>query len=192
MKIYDAIYTAAVFLQLDALTDGMNAAGFSAEDPNESLQEDERRELDILLRCCNLVLGELSEEFPLNARIDVQADGGIPYTALPANVAHVVSVEKEGKRVPFSQWYDRLTFPASGNVTVCYTRVPPAVALADRSPYPTDVPSARTLAYGIAREYCLISGMTDEAALWDGRFVAAVNEQSRPRKEKRVRARAWR
>ena len=66
MKIFDAIYTSAVFLQLDALCDAMNAEEFNREDYKQSLSQENAAELDILLRCCNLVLGELSgAEFPL-------------------------------------------------------------------------------------------------------------------------------
>ena len=65
MKIFDAVYTAAVFLQLDGLCDAMNAEDFNREDYKTSLSAENAAELEILVRCCNLVLGELSSsEFP--------------------------------------------------------------------------------------------------------------------------------
>ena len=193
MKIADAIYTAAVFLQLDELCDGMNAADFSVQSPMETLGEEQGRELDMLLRCCRLVLRELSaSDFPLRGKTTVHTDGDIVYARLPRGLTHVCGIEKGGKRVPFTEWFDRITVRAKGEVTVLYEEAPPDVTLADVSPYPTDTPSARLLAYGIAREYCLIGGMTDEASIWDGRFVTCAREEGAPRAEKLVRARAWR
>ena len=193
MKIYDAVYTAAVFLQLDELCDGMNSAAFSASDPSGTLAAEQARELDILVRCCNLVLQELSESFPLRGHTEAAIrEGGISYAALPPRITHVYGVEQNGKRLAFTEEIDRIAVRGRGKATVKYCVRPPVVGVADVSPYPADVPSARLLSYGIAREYCLISGMTDDAALWDGRFTACALDEGRARCEKRVRARAWR
>lgn len=192
MKIYDAIYTAAVFLQLDDLTDKMNADGFSATDPDATLGDEQARELHILERCCNLVLHELGETFPLRNEVTVPCADGVAYSLLPSRTTHVCAVKKAGKKLNFSELYDRVSVHADGLVTVTVAVSPPEVHVGDLSPYPTDTPSARLLAYGIAREYCLIGGMTDEATLWDSRFVACATDESRPRREKHVRMRAWR
>lgn len=193
MKIYDAVYTAAVFLQLDELCDGLNSAGFSASDPSGTLSAEQARELDILVRCCNLALHELSESFPLRGQTEVAVrSGGIPYADLPSGLMHVYGIEQNGKRLAFTEEAARIAVRGRGKATVLYSVRPPAVCLHDVSPYPADVPSARLLSYGIAREYCLISGMTDDAALWDGRFTACALDEGRARREKRVRARVWR
>ena len=193
MKIADAVYTAAVLLQLDELCDGMNAEGFSAKEPTKTLSDEQARELDILLRCGNLVLQELSEgEFPLRGQMQCETDGKLTYARLPQRVTHILGVKQGGKNVPFTEWHDCITLPVSGKITVAYAYSPAAVSLSSASPYPTDVPSARLLAYGIAREYCLISGMSQEASLWDSRFVACVADEAHVRGEKRVRPRVWR
>ena len=193
MKTADAIYTAAVFLQLDELCDGMNAEDFTATDPSLTLGEEQARELDILLRCCNLVLRELCEsEFPIKGRVQIDTDGTIPYTHLPPRVTHIYDVRQHGKRVPFREWHDCITLPVAGKVTVAYAASPAQATLAGASPYPTDTPSARLIAYGIAREYCLISGMAEEASIWDNRFAACAQEEATPRGEKRVKPRVWR
>ncbi|MDE7394533.1 MAG: hypothetical protein K2M95_00215, partial [Clostridiales bacterium] len=66
MKIKDAVFTAATFLQLGDIADGMGKEDFNAEAPENTLSEEDARELALLVRCCNLVIGELaSSAFPL-------------------------------------------------------------------------------------------------------------------------------
>ncbi len=193
MKIFDAVYTAAVFLQLDGLCDAMNAEDFNREDYKTSLFAENAAELEILVRCCNLVLGELSSsEFPLKKCANtVSKDGRIEYSSLPEKITDIYCVLANGKSLPFAEYYDCVTVPYSGECVVTYSFAPRAVTLSSVSPYVGNKPSARLTAYGIAREYCLISGMTDDAALWDSRFVACVEEEARGRGSKVVRPRKW-
>nr|MDE7395740.1 hypothetical protein [Clostridiales bacterium] len=116
----------------------------------------------------------------------------IPFTALAGNVLDVMAVEQNGTRVPFDVFFDGLIVPVRGVCRVTYSVAPDFTPLGGDSPFAGNKPSARLLAYGVAREYCLISGRTDDAAMWDGRFLAGVEEESRKKGEMRVRARAWR
>lgn len=194
MKIKDAVFTAATFLQLGDIADGMAKEDFNAYAPEDTLSEEDAHELALLLRCCNLVIGELaSSSFPLKKTQDVRSeDGKIPFTALGGDVLDVYTVEKDGVRVPFDVFFDGLIVPVRGVCRVTYSVAPVFTALSDDSPFAGNKPSARLLAYGVAREYCLISGRTDDAAMWDGRFLAGVEEESRKKGEMRVRARVWR
>lgn len=194
MKIYDAVYTAAVFLQLGELTDGMKKTDFDRSDPSESLGEEDAKELDLLVRCCKLVLHELSvSDFPIKAQTTVEAkDGRIGFADLPENLLDIISVQKGGKSVPFTEFFDCVTVPFSGECKVTYTVAHPDITLDGDAYYVGNKPSAGLVAYGIAREYCLISGMSDDAATWDNRFIARIEEEGRSRKERRVRARVWR
>lgn len=194
MKIFDAVYTAAVFLRLDELCSALSADGFDKNDWRASLDADNARELDMLLRCCNLTLGELAEgDFPLKTKIRVKAENGrIDYAAFPEKATDILAVEASGATLPFQSFFDCVTVPYNGECTVTYTFAPPRADLGDYSPYAGNKPSARLAAYGIAREYCLINGMTDDAAMWDGRFAAAATEEARGRGDKKVRARKWR
>lgn len=194
MKIYDAVYTAAVLLQLDELCDDLKADGFDITAPNNSLREDSARDLDILLRCCNLILGEWSQgDFPLKTTAVLCAkQGKIAYADFDRKVTDISAVEQNGKRLPVQMYYDGITVPAEGMCTVTYTFAPPTVALDDVSPYAGDRPSVRLAAYGIAREYCLISGMTENAAVWDNRYVACLQDEANTKRAMTVRPRIWR
>ena len=189
MKISEAVQAAAVFLQLDELS-----AALEKENGTDELSEENAAELDLLVRCCNLVLGELAEsEFVLRAQTEVNAENGrIERAALDERLNDILSVTAHGRRLPVREYFDCITVPYSGKCTVTYTFAPAKVGIGDDSPYAGNKPSARLIAYGIAREYCQISGMTDEAAVWDGRFAAAATEEARGKCEKTVLPRKWR
>ena len=194
MKIFDAVYTAAIFLQLDEISDGMTSSQFNVNNPKAVLGEEDAKELELLIRCCNLVLHELSETgFPLkgNSELEVK-DGKIFYGDLDRMPSEIISVRKEGKSIPFRAYYDCITVRVSGKCEIEYTFEPKKADLGGEAEYLSSKPSARLVAYGIAREYCLISGMTDEAAMWDSRFSACLEDEATEKREKKVRARVWR
>ncbi len=193
MRMWDAVYTAAIFLRLDELADAMSGSA-GGENGADGMGENELRELGLLVRCGNLILHELSESaFPLVAKERVTVrDGRIGYEDLSRKALDVRAVESGGKRVPFTAYYDCVTVPIGGECEVVYTFVSPDLTAWDSAPYAGGKPSARLVAYGIAREYCLISGMAEEAVTWDGRFVACVAEESASGRDRRIRARVWR
>ena len=193
MKIKDAVFTAATFLQLDGITEGMEAESFDAAAPEGTLSNEDARELALLLRCCNLVIGELAgAAFPLKKTKEVQSvDGKIAYASLDGEVLDIYAVEQGGARLPFDEFFDCVMVPVRGNCRVTYSVSPRAVTLDAQSPFAGNRPSARLIAYGIAREYCLISGRVEDAATWDGRFLAGVEEEARKKGELRIRPRAW-
>ena len=195
MKIFDAVYTAAVLLGLDEICDGMTSPKFDALNPKAVLGEENAKELELLVRCCNLVLTEVSEAgFPLKAvcSVNVGSDGKIRYTDLPQTPSEIIAVRKGGKLTPHRAYYDCVTVKVSGECEVEYSFAPPKAVLSGVSAYESGRPSARLIAYGIAREYCLISGMTDEAGTWDSRFTTCIEDETTERREKKVRARVWR
>lgn len=194
MKISDAVYTAAVFLQLDGVCDYMSSEEFDPNGYKEDAGEDVRTEIDLLLRCCNLVLGELSEgDFPLKAKEKFTVtDGCIRYDDFDRKVTDIYKVEAGGKNIPFGTYYDRITLPIEGECTVTYSFAPDNAALSDLSPYKGNKPSARLTAYGIAREYCLISGMLDDAVMWSSRFDSCAQTEAACRTYKSVLPRRWR
>lgn len=188
MKIDEAIKTAATLLQSEEVI-----AYFASDSDAVDMSDECKSELELLLACCNLVLGELaSSDFPLTARIKIDAaDGRIEYSQIDARLLFVSEIKREGVRLPFREFTNRIEIPALGECEVTYSYAPEELKLGDDSPYGGEIPSARLIAYGIAREYCLINGMTQEASVWDSRYAAAATEEARGRRGKRVLARRW-
>ncbi len=111
MKIAEAVQCAAVFLQLNELAEAMDSPDFNANAPEQTLGAENAAELDLLVRCCNLVLFELADaDFPLRAQTRVNAENGrIDYSRLPQKITDIVSVTAGGKsaRVPIFRLHNR-------------------------------------------------------------------------------------
>ena len=101
------------------------------------------------------------------------------------------SVKDEyGRTVPVREYFDRILVPKKGRYEVEYSYMPQSVGLDDEIPY-TERLGARAIGYGTACEYCIISGMTDDAVLWDKRYKDALHLAETGKTDKRVKPRRW-
>lgn len=151
-----------------------------------------RREADIFLRCYNIVENEVALDYlPLTAEETVVCDtGALPYTSFLRQPVSILSVTDEyGNKLPYTVFPEYLRTRA-GTSVVTYSYSPESKRLCDHSEYAARVPE-RLLAYGVACEYCLISGLYDEAIVWDKKYKDALlcaHSASRPRV---IRSRRW-
>lgn len=183
MTIKEVMLTSATFLQLDETYKVI-----------ESGKVDGDEESELLLRCVNLVVSEIANEYyPLKEKSVVEANGNgeIFYEDFPKTPYDIYKVVNEsGISVPFTRYHDRLIVPRVGKYEIYYSFVPAFLSLSDELPFPEKV-DARVVAYGVACEYCLISGMTEDAVVWDKRYKNALTVASFPYGEKRVKTRRW-
>ncbi len=185
MKLKEAVYYAAMFMQLDNVCAAIESGG--------EADEETAKETDRLIRCANLVLNEAASDYlPLKVTERVSSSGlAVKYTDLNKPIIDLLAVtDKSGKNVPIKQYYDRITLPYEGEFDVTYSYAPETVGLEDELPY-TERLGARALAYGTAGEYAIISGMTDEAVLWDKRFKDALGLASAVKREMKLPKRRW-
>lgn len=185
MTLKTAVYYAAMFLQMEDVCEAL--------ENEQSYEGETAAEIDRLRRCANLVLSEAACDYlPLKITEKLYADGGeILFTDFSRRLVDIFSVKTEaGVTVPFKQYFDRIILPTEGFYAVEYSYAPDKLELTDALPY-TERLSARVIAYGTACEYCLISGMTDDALLWDKRFKDALNLAATPSSEKRLPKRRW-
>lgn len=186
MKLKTAVYYAAMFLQLDAVCTALESASTSYTGATKA-------EIDRLVRCANLVIGETASDYlPLKTRETVTTDDGeIEYSKLTKSIIDVYSVKDEyGRTVPVREYFDRILVPKKGRYEVEYSYMPQSVGLDDEIPY-TERLGARAIGYGTACEYCIISGMTDDAVLWDKRYKDALHLAETGKTDKRVKPRRW-
>ena len=183
MTIKSAVTDAAVMLGLDEV--------ITALESDETPSGDAADEINRLIRCANLVLGELAADLlPIKTRETLVFSPYALYSTFSQPPVDIYSVMGEdGANVRFCELFDRVEVKTSGSYTVEYSYSPTVVELTDEIPYPTLPPFV--LGQGIAREYCVISGMTEEASVWDQRFLSSVTARARSKKDVRVRRRAW-
>ena len=182
MTLKNAIYYTAMLLQLDDTLSALE---------NGEIDEEALR----LIRLANLVISEIATEYyPLKAEVIIKTndEGEIAYDAFPTRPIEIYRAENGfGVSVPFSLLSDAVVMNKAGEYTFTYSYAPPLLELEDELPFPTKI-TERIVAYGTACEYCLISGMNEEAVTWDRRYKDAVTEAVYPKTEKRVKARWWR
>ena len=183
MKLKNAIYYSAMLLRLDDVCKALES---------EERTEESEQEISRLVRIANLVISETVREYlPLKTKekITVTSDG-FKYSSLKKRFADVYSVsDGQGKNVPIKCYYDFFTLPSPGEYEITYSYVPDPLALDDEAELGRLC--ERVLAYGICAEYCVISGESEGAILWDGRFKDALFMRRENKYEKRVAKRKW-
>ena len=183
MTVRQAAVAAARILQADD-AEALLADG---EKTDEEIMLDE--DVKALATAVNLAAAEMSGDgFPIVRRVDAESVGGrIPLAGLP-DLVGVTAVERGGLPVRFAVGKTDIEVADDGGHTVVYTAVTAEKALSD------DVElgafAAGLIEYLAARDYCLITGRTDEASIWDQRYVAE-SEKRRLSRRARLPRRRW-
>ena len=175
-----ALFTASV-LQADdietALADTENPAEGDAD-------------VRALVKCVNLAAAELVSDFPVLKTLEVDcADGVIPLDAFAGAVASVREVKCGDGFVRFAFDSRGVRVAQNGKLTVVYTVVPTDAEIDDELAVGAGV-DREMLTYLSARNYCLVTGRTDEASVWDQRYNAEA-ENKRLRRRARLPSRRW-
>ena len=179
MTIKDIVELASVYLQLE---DVLSTSDFSSSlnaNTNSQVTADEltTRNINLLIRCTNLVLSEIATDFiKLKKQENVICeDNIIPYGAFSENVLDILKVKTQGEMpLKFKKRPDGLQVNHSGTVKVEYSYLPSSYHTLTDEIVGFDLIPARIIAYGVASEYSFISGLTQEASLWDDRFKNAM------------------
>ncbi|MCH5154745.1 MAG: hypothetical protein J1F71_05985 [Clostridiales bacterium] len=124
-----------------------------------------------IFRALKDALSEVSRDFPKMYRATVTAKNGvIPYSAIKANgTIYVKRVEQNKRNVPFTTDYINIYVRGDGQYTVAYTVDCFDADLSDELPTVREV-GAPMLMHLTARNYCIMCGRMDEAAVYDSRY----------------------
>ena len=188
MSVKDIIKLACVFLNKQELIE-TNVFDETLREPTE----EEQKEVEMLLRCLNLIVGEISCDYlPLINQENVTVSNKtIEFPTLSLTLLEVLSVrDKFGKLVKFKLFPNRIELP-NGEYLVEYSYIPDSLTLDDQMySFYGKVPD-RVFAYGIAMEYSLLSSLFDEMEIWQTRFRDALKIAVTKHGEKRLPKRGW-
>lgn len=188
MLLKDIIKEAATLLKLDAVLSLPEMGGNQTDAQAE-------KELELLKDCVNLVLNEIASDYvPLEFIEEVLvSDRKIPYTALSKTALRVKSVKNgKGRDCYFKVYPSYIYTDCDGVCRIEYCYIPvSAQNLDDTLEYNQRVTS-RLIAYGTAREYCLIMSMYEEALSFDGRFKDSLQNAVRQNTVLKIPKRLWR
>lgn len=117
-------------------------------------------------------LSELSAKHPVSVAKTVTVTGGdIPYSELNDGTAATVvtRVSKCGRDVPYTVDTFGVHVGGGGTYTVVYTPEKFDIELTDEIEVSPEVGFIMTV-HLVARNYCMLSGRTEEAAMYDSRY----------------------
>lgn len=188
MKVKDVISLACVFLNKQELLE----TSLFSESENAPTDE-EQKEIEMLTRCLNLVVGEICCDYiPLveNEKIAVD-EGKFEFCNLKKIAMEILAIKNEaGDKIRCKLNPSYVTLP-NGKYEIEYSFVPAALSLDDDMPaFYLRVPD-RVFAYGVAMEYSLLSSLYDEMEIWQTRFRDGLEIATQKHSEKRLPRRGW-
>ncbi|MBR2647134.1 MAG: hypothetical protein IKD47_06230 [Clostridia bacterium] len=147
---------------------------------------------ELLLDCYNMVENELALDYlPLYAEEEVETQTGVvPYSIFSRKAVRILRVSDEWENSAKFTLFPEYLKTQQGKVKVAYTYTPEKKTIDDNSDYLVQA-SVRLLAYGVAAEYCLASGMYEDAAVWDKKYKDAINAAYKAAPCRRLQSRWW-
>lgn len=146
-----------------------------------------------LLKCLNLVYQDLTRDYlPLETVEDIVfTDGKFEYKNLSLVVRDIIKIEDE-----YGFGHSFKCFPTfvQADVTkakITYTYEPEDLVLFDEINAFAGKLSERILAYGVAMEYFFLSSLSDEAAVWENRYISSLENALRKKSNIIMPKRRW-
>lgn len=169
------------------MADDAAALLVDADKTDDELMLDE--DIAALVTSIGLAAAEMSGDgFAVVRRVEAEAVGGrIPLATFP-DLIRVTAVERGGGSVRYKVGKTDIEVGCDGAHTVSYSAVAAAQALSDE--VETGAGACGLIEYLAARNYCLITGRTDEASIWDQRYAAEA-EKRRLARSARLPRRRW-
>ena len=163
MKVNEIIKMSSELLNLD-----LPSECFDNETPTNNM-------VKILLNCCNFVLEELYRDYATSLRKTVVnvVNGFVDTSAY--RLCRVISlIDGEGNDVKYRYADGGLRVEKDGRYNLCYARLPDTIGWGDVVHMPSPRITERMFVYGVAREFCAVTGDWEPAKQWDVRFKDAL------------------
>lgn len=193
MKVIDVIKDTCTYLQMEeeleyVLSYNVDTNKFDLE-PNSV---DVSKNLNLLLKCVNLVLNTIVSEYVnlKDCTYLVSNNCRIKYEDVTSNnIVKIVSVENDNKKVAFSDFGSEICVEKDDKYKVTYLYTLENVDFSD------DVSiikfPCKSIAYGVASEYLYINKLYDDASVWDVRFKNSMLNLLQNKKHRFIKPRRW-
>lgn len=159
---------------------------------SSSLTEREQEKLNIMTNCFNLINQEIASDYlPFLTKEEIVVDKStIDFLDLSKRVVNVYEIrDKFGKNLRFRNFSNYIEVFGKAK-TIVYSYLPNNFAVEDEVEMYNGL-SARVYAYGVASEYLLVDGLSEDAAIWENRFKDSLFVLSRKRGEHLMPKRRW-
>lgn len=189
MKVKDILETTLVFLGKHEL---LLTSAFD-EDITKELTDAQSKEIGFLVRCFNLIYKEVSADYlPLlyDEKIEFN-QGKFELSNLTQNILDIFKLcDDDENNISYKLFPSYIKANAEiANIT--YSYIPENLNLDDEVVLFGGKILPQVLSYGIAREYCLISGDHKEADIWEKRFKDGIFVEMRRKSQIKIKPRRW-
>lgn len=152
----------------------------------------EEQKVSSMVKCFNLVMQEIASDyvpFLMKEEIDVE-NSILNFSQLKKSVVNVYEIRNRfGMSLKFKLFPEYVEIEGRAK-SVVYSFLPDEKTIDDEVELYCGITS-RVLAYGIASEYFLIEGISDDAEIWEERFKESLFVLSRKRGEHLLPRRKW-
>ena len=157
-----------------------------------SYTDREQEKLDLMVQCFNLVNQEIASDFLTfltKEEIDVK-NSILNFSELEKTVVNVYEVKNRfGTSLRFKLFPNCLEINGHAK-SIVYSYLPDDKVLTDNVEMLNGL-SARVYPYGVASEFLLIDGLSEDAEIWEERFKESLFVLSRKRGEHVLPRRSW-
>ena len=184
MKVKDIVILTCLFIGEKELS--------SKLEENSSLSEREQERVDTLVRCYNLVNQEIASDylpFLYTEKIDVN-NSILNFSDLEKTIVNVYEVRGSlNANVRYKEYPNYLEILGHAK-KITYSFLPEDAELNDDVEFYNGL-SERIYAYGMASEFLLCDGLSEDAEIWEERYKESLFVLSRKRSEIRLPKRRW-
>ncbi len=152
-----------------------------------------KQNVELLLRCYNLIVDELACEYlPLKREESVDAvNGKIYFSSLSLTPIRILNVyNQKGEKVPYKLVNDYIKVDEK-KVTVEYCHKLNFLNEEDNCPYSNGIIGPYTLAFGMASQYCLEKGRLNDSEIFQQKYLSSIRSRVAKRGNLKMPVRRW-
>ena len=152
----------------------------------------ESEKVDTLVRCFNFVNQEIASDYlPFLYTEKIEVDNSIlNFSDLTKTVVNIYALKGSFNQNIKYKLYSNYIQVFGKAKSITYSYLPENLTLSDEVDFYNGL-SARIYAYGIASEYLLCDGLSEDAEIWEERFKESLFVLSRKRSEMNLPKRKW-
>ena len=171
MTTKQVLETTAIFLGKEDL---LACPYFTGEE--SQISEEDAKELDLLLRCLNLIVSEIATDYlSIYKQKELKFENDeCSLKDVDTNIFQIIKLENSnGENVRFRIFGDTIKAKVK-KATITYTSFAEKCTLDGTVETFSNQMPCRVLAYGTAMEYSFISSLHDDADIWESRYKNAL------------------
>lgn len=174
--------------------------GGSSEDQDtgedEDLSQDDSEQvvekINKLLKCFNLVYQDLTRDYmPLITEEVVNFENEkFDYKNLSKVLRDIVKIEDQNQAIPF-RCFPTFVKASASKANIVYSYQPDELFVFSEIDDFAGKIDERTLAYGVVMEYCFLSSLSDEATIWENRYISCLQSALKKKSNIIMPKRRW-